>query len=117
AEHRFVIAEQLRTVGLTSIKIILEPVGRNTAPAAAVAALAASVDNPEAIVLLLPVDHLVRDAAAFRAAVAAGLPAARQGRLVLFGIKPSGPATGYGYVEAASALAGAPGVREVARFV
>ncbi|HET9904350.1 MAG TPA: mannose-1-phosphate guanylyltransferase/mannose-6-phosphate isomerase [Xanthobacteraceae bacterium] len=117
AEHRFVISEQLRSLGLAGMTTILEPVGRNTAPAAAVAALAASADDADAIVLLLPVDHLVRDVAGFRAAVAAGLAAARQGRFVLFGIPPTGPATGYGYVQTGKALNFAPGVREVTGFV
>jgi mannose-1-phosphate guanylyltransferase/mannose-1-phosphate guanylyltransferase/mannose-6-phosphate isomerase len=117
AEHRFAISEQLRAIGLTPAKTILEPVGRNTAPAAAVAALVASEDDPDAIVLLLPVDHLICDVTSFRRAIATGLPAAKQGKLVLFGIRPNAPATGYGYVEAGKPLAGAPGVMQAARFV
>lgn len=114
--HRFAIAEQLHEIGLESARIILEPVGRNTAPAAAVAALVAAADDPEALVLLLPADHLIADRCAFRAAVRAGASAARDGHLVLFGIPPKSPSTGYGYVEAGSPLEGHDGTMTVARF-
>jgi mannose-1-phosphate guanylyltransferase/mannose-1-phosphate guanylyltransferase/mannose-6-phosphate isomerase len=117
AEHRFIIAEQLRALDLAGITTVLEPEGRNTAPAAAVAALIASGESRDPVVLLLPVDHLVRDTAAFSRAIATGLPAADAGKIVLFGVRPGGPATGYGYIQVGSELAGAPGVGEVARFV
>ena len=93
AEHRFVIGEQLRAVGVSDPTIVLEPFGRNTAPAVAIAALLASEADPEAVILVLPVDHWVRDHAAFRAAVSTGLTAARHGRFVLFGLRPTAPAT------------------------
>ena len=116
-EHRFLIAEQLRERGIANARIVLEPVGRNTAPAAAVAALLSAKTDPDAIVLLVPSDHVIRDVAAFKKAVDAALPAARAGALVTFGIKPSAPETGYGYIARGEALSGAPGCFRVERFV
>lgn len=116
-EHRFVIAEQLRAKNINNARIVLEPEGRNTALAAAVAALIASEDEPDALVLLMPADHIISDRAAFLSAVDAGAVAAREGWLVLFGIKPTEPATGYGYIQSGGAIASAPGVSNVARFV
>lgn len=114
-EHRFVIAEQLKTLGIDDAMIILEPVRRNTAPAAAVAALVASEIDPDALLLVMPVDHLVRDMPAFHAAIATAASAAETGKLVLFGVSPTFPATGYGYVKADKPLA--RGVRAVSEFV
>ncbi len=112
-EHRFVAAEQLQQLGVQPQAILLEPVGRNTAPAIAVAALEATRDGDDAVLLVLPSDHVIADEAAFRAAVLRALPAARDGKLVTFGIVPTGPETGYGYIKA-----GAQGdVRPVDRFV
>jgi mannose-1-phosphate guanylyltransferase/mannose-6-phosphate isomerase len=116
-EHRFVIAEQLRALGINDATIILEPFGRNTAPAAAVAALAASAQDPQALILLLPVDHLVRDVRAFHDAVDLGASAARKGAMVLFGIRPTAPATGYGYILAGDETPESPDVCEVIGFV
>ena len=116
-EHRFLIAEQLRAAGISGARIVLEPVGRNTAPAAAIAALQVAADDPEGFVLLMPSDHVVLTPVAFRQAVAAGLEAARQGALVTFGIQPSGPETGYGYIKSAAPAPGAPGALTVDRFV
>lgn len=115
-DHRFALAEQLRAIGIASPRIILEPVGRNTAPAAAVAALSAADDHPDALVLLMPADHLIADSAAFRRAVALGARAAAEGRIVLFGTEPVSAATGYGYIEASSPLPGHDGVSAIARF-
>ncbi|MDJ1157075.1 mannose-1-phosphate guanylyltransferase/mannose-6-phosphate isomerase [Chelatococcus sp. SYSU_G07232] len=117
AEHRFVIAEQLRALGIADPTIVLEPAGRNTAPAAAVAALMAVQADPEAVILLMPADHVVTDVTAFRQAVDEGLDAARRGRFVLFGLAPTGPATGYGYIRAGEPCADAARVRQVADFV
>lgn len=117
AEHRFAIAEQLRSIGITDPAIVLEPFGRNTAPAVAIAALVASETDPDAIILAMPVDHWVRDVPAFQAAVATGLAAAASGKFVLFGLRPTAPITGYGYIHAAGQLAAAPGVQDVAGFV
>ena len=98
-EHRFVAAEQLQQVGAEPAAIILEPVGRNTAPAIAVAALEATRDGADALLLVLPSDHVITDEGAFRAAVQAAASAAEAGKLVTFGIVPTGPDTGYGYIK------------------
>ena len=116
-EHRFMVAEQLRQVECRPGAIVLEPVGRNTAPAIAVAALQAITDGSDPLLLVLPSDHVVNDAAAFRAAVQAAEPAARAGKLITFGIVPTGPETGYGYIRAGEPVAGEQGVRTVAQFV
>jgi mannose-1-phosphate guanylyltransferase/mannose-6-phosphate isomerase len=115
AEHRFLIAEQLRAIGRDAT-IVLEPVGRSTAPAVAIAALAAIRSQPDAIILAMPVDHLITDPLGFRRAVAAGLPAARAGQFVLFGIRPDHPATGMGYINAGEAT-DVPAVHRVGGFV
>ncbi len=112
-EHRFVAAEQLQQVGAEPAAIILEPVGRNTAPAIAVAALEATRDGADALLLVLPSDHVITDEAAFRSAVQAAANAAEAGKLVTFGIVPTGPETGYGYIKAADGQ----GLRAVERFV
>ncbi|HEY8572893.1 mannose-1-phosphate guanylyltransferase/mannose-6-phosphate isomerase [Phenylobacterium sp.] len=106
AEHRFVIAEQLREIGARDPRIVLEPTARNTAAAVAVAALVASAQEAEALILVMPADHAIPDTQAFLAAIEGGLPAALQGQLVLFGIRPDSPATGYGYIRAGAPLAG-----------
>ena len=112
-EHRFLAAEQLRLVGVEHARIVLEPVGRNTAPAIAAAALQAQADGGDPLLLVLPSDHVVRDPAGFRAAVQAAMPAAEAGALVTFGIVPSVPETGFGYIQAGPG----EGVRDVVRFV
>lgn len=114
-EHRFVVAEQLRQVGAAPSALLLEPMGRNTAPAIAVAALQAMAAGDDPVLLVLPSDHVIRDEAGFRAAVLAALPAAEQGALVTFGIVPTAPETGYGYIKAAASAEG--GARAVERFV
>ncbi|HET7656377.1 MAG TPA: mannose-1-phosphate guanylyltransferase/mannose-6-phosphate isomerase [Luteimonas sp.] len=112
-DHRFLVAEQLRQAGAPTPAIVLEPVGRNTAPAIAAAALQATAGGEDPVLLVLPSDHVVRDAEAFRAAVNAALPAAEAGALVTFGIVPSAPETGFGYIQAEAG----DGVRKVLRFV
>ena len=112
-EHRFLVAEQLRQIGAPTPAILLEPIGRNTAPAIAAAALQALRDGEDPLLLVLPSDHVVRDADAFRAAVRAAMPAAEQGALVTFGIMPDAPETGFGYIEAERG----EGVQRVLRFV
>ena len=97
--HRFLIAEQLEEIGATVKSLVLEPVGRNTAPAACIAALIAAGNNTDALVLLAPSDHMISDAGAFAQAVESGLAAAEAGALVTFGITPDCPHTGYGYIE------------------
>jgi mannose-1-phosphate guanylyltransferase/mannose-1-phosphate guanylyltransferase/mannose-6-phosphate isomerase len=115
AEHRFVIAEQLREIGERQPTIVLEPVAKNTAPAVAAAALIAAEAEPDALILIMPADHAVPDGKGFLEAVRAGVPAAQAGALVLFGIQPDSPATGYGYIRAGEALKGA--ARRVEAFV
>ncbi len=96
--HRFMVAEQLRSLQLTSSSIILEPVGRNTAPAVAVAAFSAVQQDKDAVMLIMPADHAIRDVDAFAASVDQGLAQAQAGKLVTFGIVPESPETGYGYI-------------------
>ena len=97
-EHRFIIAEQLRAIEAAPSALLLEPVGRNTAPAACVAALVLAESDPEALMLLLPSDHMISDVAAFAAAIDLAATVARTGSLVSFGIAPERPETGYGYM-------------------
>jgi mannose-1-phosphate guanylyltransferase/mannose-6-phosphate isomerase len=94
--HRFLVAEQLRQMGSKPQAILLEPVGRNTAPAIALAALKA---EPEALLLVLPADHVIRDMKAFQAAIKVAAVSAQAGRMVTFGIVPTAPETGYGYIK------------------
>lgn len=116
-EHRFLIAEQMRQAGIAPQGIVLEPVGRNTAPAAAIAALIVADKNPEALMLLMPADHIVRNRTAFLRAVDRAAAAARQDHLVTFGIAPDSPETGYGYIRRGAALEGLTDGFAVARFV
>jgi mannose-1-phosphate guanylyltransferase len=103
-DHRFIVAEQMRQIGVEPAAILLEPMGRNTAPAVAVAALQATAHGDDPLLLVLAADHVIQNAAGFRRAVAAGMAAAEAGQLVTFGIVPTAPETGYGYIEAAEAL-------------
>ncbi|MCB2108551.1 MAG: mannose-1-phosphate guanylyltransferase/mannose-6-phosphate isomerase [Rhodobacteraceae bacterium] len=113
--QRFIVAEQLRQVEIEPKAVVIEPMGRNTAPAVAVAALVLK-DEPDALMLVMPSDHLIRRPDAFRVAVESALPAARAGRFVTFGITPTGPSTAYGYIKRGSALQGSDGFA-VERFV
>lgn len=119
-DYRFVIAEQLRVMGRPGT-IVLEPVGRNTAPALTLAALAATKLEADPILLVMPADHVIVDKAAFRNAVSAGARLAAGGAVVTFGITPDAPETGYGYIQAGAAYAVASdtgsGARLIARFV
>ncbi|MCK7551379.1 mannose-1-phosphate guanylyltransferase/mannose-6-phosphate isomerase [Marinobacter goseongensis] len=116
-EHRFIVKEQLDAIGRKPLSILLEPFGRNTAPAVALAAIEVARQDPKAIMLVLPADHAIEDVEAFQHAVARGQDAARAGGLVLFGITPTRPETGYGYI-AAGQSEGAPGAaRPVSRFI
>jgi mannose-1-phosphate guanylyltransferase/mannose-6-phosphate isomerase len=114
-EHRFMVAEQLRQVQLQASALILEPQGRNTAPAVALAALRAIEDDPEALLLVLPADHLIQEVDAFVAAVGKAIPLAQQGRLMTFGVVPSSPETGYGYIKCGAALD--PDLYDLEKFV
>lgn len=111
--HRFLVAEQLRAAG-EAARIVLEPQGRNTAPATALAALVALGDRPDdevPLLLVMPADHVIREPERFIEAVAAGEAAAADGKLVTFGVVPTGPNTGYGYIEAETDGAGAVPIR------
>lgn len=99
--HRFLVAEQLQGTAAGQADILLEPAGRNTAPAVCVGALHALTTDPETLLLVMPADHAIADPAAFRDAVTAGVRAARDGALVTFGIRPAYAETGYGYIRAA----------------
>lgn len=111
--HRFVAAEQLQQVGTTPSAILLEPAGRNTAPAIAAAALEARREGADPLLLVLPSDHLILDIEQFHQAIHAAAAIATQGKLVTFGIQPTAPETGYGYIKA---IAG-EGPRAIERFV
>lgn len=114
ADHVGLVEEQLAAIGLAARAIVAEPEGRNTAAAAAVASILAAALDPDALVLLTPADHHIADPEAFRGAVAAGIAAARAGEIVTFGIAPTEPHTGYGYIECAEPIA--PKVYRVRRF-
>ncbi|MFD1008705.1 mannose-1-phosphate guanylyltransferase/mannose-6-phosphate isomerase [Oceanisphaera ostreae] len=126
-EHRFLAAEQVRQLPGSSAQIMLEPMGRNTAPALALAALYAEqqtactsvpdkIEDTDAIILALPADHAITDVPAFQAAVIAALPLAKAGKLVTFGITPTHGETGYGYLHRGAPIANTTGF-EVAEFV
>lgn len=103
-EHRFLVGEQARQFGIPFARILLEPVGRNTAPALTCAALAVREDGSDPLLLTMPADHLISDPIAFMAAIEAGSECATQDRLVTFGVVPSSAETGYGYIQLGSAL-------------
>jgi mannose-1-phosphate guanylyltransferase/mannose-1-phosphate guanylyltransferase/mannose-6-phosphate isomerase len=112
AAHADMIEEQLEQAGIAEAQLVLEPTGRNTAPAIALAALAL---DRQAIMLVMPSDHVIQDVAAFRAAIAAALPLVEQGWLATFGITPDGPETGYGYIKRGEPLG--EGIARVESFV
>jgi len=114
-EHRFLVAEQLLELGIKPAAIILEPVARNTAPAIALAALAAYEKDPQSILVVLPADHLIKDVASFRARLEIAVELAGSGKLVTFGIRPVRAETGYGYIKADGVVAGK--VLEIQQFV
>ena len=121
--HRFLVAEQLRQIRLEPRALVLEPFGRNTAPAIALAAhaalksAAASDPGADPVLLVLPADHIIRDVPTFQNAIRVALPAAEQGKLVTFGIVPSAPETGYGYIQRSATGEGIGGAHVIARFV
>ncbi|MRW93045.1 mannose-1-phosphate guanylyltransferase/mannose-6-phosphate isomerase [Duganella sp. FT80W] len=114
-EHRFLVAEQLREARITPHSILLEPVGRNTAPAVAVAAHVLQALDPDAVMLVLPADHVIEKVEAFHQAIAQAAALAADGALATFGIVPDAPETGYGYIRSGQPV-GAAGLR-VERFV
>ncbi|MEM9796045.1 MAG: mannose-1-phosphate guanylyltransferase/mannose-6-phosphate isomerase [Pseudomonadota bacterium] len=115
---RFIVTEQMAAAEIDPAAILIEPEGRNTAPAVLAAAQYLAAQDPEAVLLVAPSDHVIPDGAAFRAAVTTALPAARAGKLVTFGIRPDRPETGYGYLALGEGeLEGLPGVLPLEGFV
>lgn len=115
--HRFIVAEQLRQSGIKAHSILLEPVGRNTAPAVALAALQANAQDPDSILLVLPADHVIQNIPAFHQALAIAQQQAENGQLVTFGIVPTAPETGFGYIQQGSGMGGKNSAYTVLRFV
>lgn len=103
-EYRFLVAEQLREIGVEAAALILEPVGRNTAPALALAAHQAMATGKDPVLIVMPADHVIQDEVAFRAAVVKAAPLADAGYLVTFGVTPTAPETGYGYIHVGDVL-------------
>jgi mannose-1-phosphate guanylyltransferase len=117
-EHRFLVAEQLRQINQLSHNILLEPIGRNTAPAIALAALSAVANGDDPVLLVLAADHVIANTFAFHQAISLALPYATMGKLVTFGIVPTGPETGYGYIHRGDSLAiSGDGAHDVHQFV
>ena len=116
-DHRFLVEDQLQQIGITPQAILLEPLARNTGPAIAAAALWLLARDPDALMLVQPSDHVIASPADFHRAVMRGLAAAQDGRFVTFGVKPSGPATGYGYIQRGESLDGTDDIFSVDRFV
>jgi len=115
-EYRFLVAQQIQDLGIRG-QVILEPAGRNTAPAAAVAALHGGQEDPDRLLLILPSDHMIVDVEGFHDMVASGAQAAEAGWLVTFGVTPDRAETGYGYIKRSQVLDEAPGCFRVERFV
>ncbi len=116
-EHRFLIAEQLREAGIEGARIVLEPVGRNSAPAIAAAAMLVAETAPGAVLWMMAADAAMTKLDALKAALDTAVAAARAGRFVTFGMKPTSAETGYGYIEVGAKLDGMPGVHAVAQFI
>ena len=117
ADFRFIVTEQLSALKIDPLAVMIEPVGRNTAPSVLAAALYLEQTDPEALILVAPADHVLPDTAAFHAAVAEGAKAADQGRLVTFGITPDRPETGYGYLQLATRPDGSGAAVDLLRLV
>jgi mannose-1-phosphate guanylyltransferase/mannose-6-phosphate isomerase len=116
-EHRFLVAEQMREINVKPLGILLEPVGRNTAPAVAAAAAFLLAKDPDAVMLVLPADHVIKNGPAFNAAITRAAALIGDGALATFGIVPQGPETGYGYIRRGAAVAGTDSGYQVERFV
>jgi mannose-1-phosphate guanylyltransferase / mannose-6-phosphate isomerase len=116
-EHRFLVAEQMREIEVTPLGILLEPAGRNTAPAVAAAAHYLSAIDPQAVMLVLPADHVIDNVKAFNAAVMLAMQMVGEGALATFGIVPTGPETGYGYIRRGKHADGSDHCYRVERFV
>ncbi|KQQ46335.1 mannose-1-phosphate guanylyltransferase [Duganella sp. Leaf126] len=117
SDHRFMVAEQMREIGIASLGILLESTGRNTAPAVAAAAHFLLAQDPDAVMLVLPADHVIEDRAGFHGAIARAAELAENGALATFGILPTSPETGYGYIRRGTPVAAESGSYRVERFV
>jgi mannose-1-phosphate guanylyltransferase/mannose-6-phosphate isomerase len=116
-EHRFLVAEQLREAGIEDARVVLEPVGRNSAPAIAAAALLLAEHDPQTVMWMMAADAFIADTPALLRALESAVTATRGGRIVTFGMKATRPETGYGYLEAGAELEDVPGVHVLARFI
>jgi mannose-1-phosphate guanylyltransferase/mannose-6-phosphate isomerase len=116
-EHRFLVAEQLHAIGTPPALLLLEPAGRNTAPAVAAAALSIVKNDPDGLMLVLASDHVIQDVPAFHRAIAIAAQVAAQGHLATFGIIPDRPETGYGYIQQGAAVGAVAGAFSIKRFV
>jgi mannose-1-phosphate guanylyltransferase/mannose-6-phosphate isomerase len=115
--HRFVVAEQIQETGMEPLALILEPLARNTGPAICAAALLLAESEPDRLMLVLPADHVITDSVAWAAAVRAAVPAAANGMLMTFGIRPERADTGFGWIKQGEPLADVPGAFRIAEFV
>ena len=115
--HRFLVAEQMRDSNVKGARILLEPVGRNSAPAIAAAALLLAQDDPQTVICMMAADHEIPDTAKLRSTLLTAAKVARAGRIVTFGIRPTAPETGFGYVEMGDPLPEAPEAHALARFI
>ncbi|MGC9269302.1 mannose-1-phosphate guanylyltransferase/mannose-6-phosphate isomerase [Acidiphilium sp.] len=116
-EHRFIVAEQLRESGVIGARIMLEPVGRNSAPAITAAALLVAESDPDQVMWIMAADAAIADPVALQASLAVAAATARAGFIVTFGMTPTGPETGYGYIEQGDPLPGHDGAFRIARFI
>jgi mannose-1-phosphate guanylyltransferase/mannose-6-phosphate isomerase len=116
-EHRFIVAEHLQEIKVKPEAIVLEPIGRNTAPAAAIASIILDERDPDAMILLMPSDHVIKDIPAFSKAVKIASAVAENGALVTFGVQPTSPATGYGYIKKSNSFSGYKDCFKVECFV
>lgn len=116
-EHRFIVQEQLEALDLKTQSILLEPFGRNTAPAVAIAAMKLMAEGRDELLLILPADHVIEDQRAFQRALALATNAAEKGEMVLFGVPANRPETGYGYIKAGDERGLPDGVIRVERFI
>ncbi|KGG14621.1 MULTISPECIES: mannose-1-phosphate guanylyltransferase/mannose-6-phosphate isomerase [unclassified Prochlorococcus] len=116
-EHRFIVAEQMREINIKAKAIFLEPIGRNTAPAITIAALKALEEGQDPLLLVLSADHIISKPKNFLEAINAGINAAEKGKLVTFGIKPTSPETGYGYIESSEKAGESAKESDIKRFI
>lgn len=116
-QHRFLVAEQMRELGRTAARVILESVGRNTAPALTIAALWATQGNEDPILIVMPADHVIRDNAVFHEVIARALHLAEDGYMITFGVIPTAAETGYGYIKKGTVVNGAENIFSVSAFV